>query len=505
MLACFVAASGAVKSAEWVPLVIHPVKDAATLELLRAVLKEPDPVVRERALEALALVRDPADAANARVLLNADFEATRQQAAKTAATLGVPLNTAQRAAAARIRPAGAPASATDFLRSTNALVLARGLRSLSAEDVRQQSAAVLALLRRPEVVVQEEAVRAVQRGRLAAAAPDLLARLDDADEGLRLAASEALAVMFDIVSRPALTTAMGRRLELDPSSFVRRVAGLTLVALHDAPAQAALLRLLKHERGVTRVSAARAVGVWGEASLAAELHPLLSDREDLVARAAAAALGQLKNANSKAPLLAAFEARGPVVQERAAWALGELKSTEAVPALIALLTTTNEPLKTSIVLALGKTGDKRALPPIRQVLQQIPASNNLPKAREAAFIALTGAGDKLAIPRAIQIVTFPVVPPVPGAGPSFDETPVRNEALRYLAAVGDKVTGAALLAAIKDGLDREMRPVVAETLGKLLGKKYQPTPDETYRPYFVESRTPYPSKSVPPPGALVVP
>lgn len=42
----------------WVSLILHPVKDAATLEMLRAALKEPDPVVRELALDALAIIRD---------------------------------------------------------------------------------------------------------------------------------------------------------------------------------------------------------------------------------------------------------------------------------------------------------------------------------------------------------------------------------------------------------------------------------------------------------------
>lgn len=491
--------------AAWVPLVMHPIKDAPTHEMLRAALKEPDPVVRERALEALALIRDPADAASVRALLNADLEATRQQAAKTASALGLSLTPAQRAAETHARPAAPARVASDALRGTNTLELVHGLRSLDAEAARQQSAPLLLLLRRPEVVVLEEAARAIQRGRIATAAPALTALLDDADEGVRLAAAEALAAMFDSVPRPGLTGPMIRRMELDPSSLVRRVAGLTLVALHDDAAREALLRLLRHERAVTRASAAFAVGAWGEPVLAANLHPLLSDTDERTARAAAVALGRLKNSESKAPLLAALLARGPFVQERVAWALGELKSTEAVPALIERLATTDEALKTSLVLALGKTGDKRALPPLRQVLLQISFANNLPHAREAAFVALTAAGDKLAIPRAIQIVTTPVVPPPPGGGPSFDETFVRNEALRYLAAVGDKTTGAALLAAIKDGLVRDMRPTVAETLTKLLGRDYQPIPDEDFRGYFVESLAPRPHKSVPPPGAAIVP
>ena len=37
----------------WTSLILHPVKDAATHELLRAALTESDPLVRERALEEI--------------------------------------------------------------------------------------------------------------------------------------------------------------------------------------------------------------------------------------------------------------------------------------------------------------------------------------------------------------------------------------------------------------------------------------------------------------------
>ncbi|MBM3877814.1 MAG: HEAT repeat domain-containing protein [Verrucomicrobia bacterium] len=493
--------------AAWVPLVMHPLKDAPTHEMLRAALKEPDPVVRERALEALAFIRDPADAGAVRSMWTADLEATRQQAAKTAAVLGLPASPAQRAAELRVKPvvSAPPASAVATLRSTNLVTWLRGLRALDDAAARQHAAAVLASLARPEVAVQEEAVRAVQRGKIAAAIPELLKRLDDPDEGLRLASADALAAMFEDAPRADLTAAMVRRLELDPSGQVRRMAGLTLVAIHDAPSQGALMRLLRHERGMTRASAALATGAWGDAKLASELHALLEDREDLVARSAASALGQLRNPDSRAPVLAAFESRGPVVQEQAAWALGELKHTNATTVMTAKLTTPHETLKTAIVLALGKAGDKRALPSIRQVLVQITFDINLPRAREAAFTVLTDAGDKLAIPRAIQIVTLPVIPPPPGGGPSFDEPFVRIAALRYLAAVGDRATGNALVAAVKVPLPSEIRPAVAETLGKLLGGSFQPVPDETFRSYFVESVAPREHKPAPPLGVVAVP
>jgi HEAT repeat protein len=216
-------------------------------------------------------------------------------------------------------------------------------------------------------------------------------------------------------------------------------------------------------------------------------------------------LGQLRHPGSKPPLLAAFLVRSPAVQERVAWALGELKSTEAVPALIEKLTTKDEALKTSLALALGKIADKRVLPPLRRILQDIPATDHLPRAREAALMSLTALADKPSIPRALQIVATTVIPPVAGGGPSFDESYVRAAALQLLAALGDKTTGAALVAAIKEQIPREIRPTMAETLTKLLGKPYQPLPDESYQTFFVESLNKWPAKAVPALGAAQVP
>lgn len=490
-------------AAIWIPLVTHPLKDAPTHELLRAALKEPDAVTRERALDALGLIRNPADATHVRALLNAELATTRAQAARVAGALGVTLNAEQLTAATRTRPAPAPATKLpDSLRTTDVHTLVHALQGLDSAGAQQHSALVLPLLRRPELVVQEAAVRAVQRGKLATAIPELLSRMEDPDEGLRLAACEALAAMFDVAPRPALVTAMVRRLEVDLSSQVRQAAGLLLVALHDPPARDALLGLLQHPRGMTRASAAIALGAWQEPALAAPLHPLLNDREDRVTRAAANALGQLRNLSSKPPLLAAFLVRSPAVQERVAWALGELKSTEAVPALSEKLTTKDEDLKTSLALALGKIADKRGLPPLRRILQDIPATNHLPRAREAALLSLTVLGDKPSLPRALQIVATTVIPPVAGGGPSYDDNFVRAAALRLLAAVGDKTTGAALVAAIKDQVPREIRPTMADTLTKLLGKPHQPIPDESYQSLFVESLNKWPGKSVPALGVV---
>ena len=215
--------------------------------------------------------------------------------------------------------------------------------------------------------------------------------------------------------------------------------------------------------------------------------PLLADTEDLVARTAGEALGQLKNPQSKAPLLAQLPARKPFVQEKIAWALGELRATEAIGALSKLLVTEQENLKVEVVRALGKTGDKAALPFLRQVLFAISVTNLMPRPRVAALEALQEARDKASIPRAIDLVTKLVVPPPPGGGPSHDDNAVRATALRLLAALGDKATGVALLAAFTDLAPREIRAVVAETYTTLTGRVYVPLPDEDSRPHFVES------------------
>ena len=75
------------------------------------------------------------------------------------------------------------------------------------------------------------ATDAIARGRISAAGPDLLKLLEDPDEGLRLAACQASAILFRELPRTELISTMVRRMELDPSSQVRNTAGLVLVAL----------------------------------------------------------------------------------------------------------------------------------------------------------------------------------------------------------------------------------------------------------------------------------
>ncbi len=492
----------------WTPLVMHPMKDAATHDLLRGVLAEPDPVVRERALEALALAKSPADVVLVRKLREAAFEATRQQAARTAVALGEPLGAREAATTAATRRmvpvAGGPTLAV-AVRSGDALGIAGALRRLEATEIGGGAAAVLALLDHAEIVVQEEAVRAVQRGLLVQAGPKLLQKLADPDEALRRASAEALGAMATKLAGAETIAAVVKRMEFEESSLVRQAAGNVLVARHDEASLAALRKLLSHARGVTRQAAVQAWGAWGDAELAREIEPLLGDSADLVARTAAESLGQLKHPASKAPLIAALPGRSPFVQEKIAWALGELRAAEAIGALTKLLGTTQETLKVEVIQALGKTGDKAALPPLRQVLASISVMHLMPRTRVAALEALLEAKDKLSLPRASALVTDLVVPPPPGGGPSHDDNSVRVAALRFLAALGDKNTGVALQAAFKYMAPRDIRPAVAETYTRLLGRTYVPLPDEDSRGYFVESLRIRDRVDLPLPGVKVQP
>jgi hypothetical protein len=100
------------------------------------------------------------------------------------------------------------------------------------------------------------------------------------------------------------------------------------------------------------------------------------------------------------------------------------------------------------------------------------------------------------------MVTTPVVPPVPGAGPTFDEDFVRIAALHYLSTVGDRTIGTALLAKDQWYAPRGLRAELAATLSKLLGQAYRPVADEDYRRYFVETITPRPPTVLPPLGVV---
>jgi len=436
-------------------MILLPVKDAATHEMLRASLRDHDPLVRIQGLVALATIRDPADTPAIHALETDPVATVRDQAGKLPPPATVPL--------------AAPANPADWLGSSN-------------------------------VLRRQIAVDAIARRHLTELGPALPALLGTPDSVLRRHVCEALGQL-----RAGQSAALATQLAHDDDPLVRRAAAEALLALHTDAAEGALVTLLKHDHAPVRLEAARALGNWAQPGVALSLHPLLADTEPTVARTAAEALGKLANPESQPPLLTQFPNSPVSVQERIAWALGEFKTAAAAPVLLPFLKSGPEQLEASVAEALGKIGDKQAIPPVRKILVEMKTHGAL--ARQRAVEALRRLGDRESTKRALQLLTDKVVPPPPGATEwSYDSDAVRAEALRYLGFAGDAQVAAEFMGKLKDLPSWQLRQVLIATLAQLTGKTYRAEFTVDARRYLIESLTGefYP-KSPAVPGVVEIP
>lgn len=415
----------------WEPRIEHPVKDEATVAMLRAATAERDRVVREMAEEALAFIADPA--------------------------------------------------------MTNRI---SRLPELSRADWSDRE--VLQQLNAVDLWQLETAVREVGRRRLAEAEPVLVRLLDDADERVRRATAAALTQL-----RRGAMAAL-KRLEVEPSRRAREALVMVLLAVHDAPTRQGLLSLVRHPRWETREAAVWALRDWGDRDLALVVAPLLRDPHVSVQTAAAEALARMRHPATERALLEGLDHVAPVVQPVVVRALGELRSVAAIPRLGDWVTSTNDALAAASVEALGKIPDEQVLPLLRRPIERI--FNQQVTVRPLAIRSLrergvTGLADRMA-----QIVADRVVPPPPMMPePMHDSVEARQEALRYLQQFGQRSHAEYILARIESKPPAELRLLLAETIGRLTGQRFEPVPDENYRRYFVESLTPW-ERPVPPGG-----
>jgi HEAT repeat protein len=184
------------------------------------------------------------------------------------------------------------------------------------------------------IAVRTEAARALGflGAQAAAAIPELLGLLRDADEGVRCQAAESLGMV-------------------------------------DGPAPevlAALVGLLTDVSGPVRTSAAKSLGTLKKEAAQAvpALLPLLQDREEPVRQAAADALRQIGvlNGEHTAQLVEGLASPDTAVRAETAEALGEIgaQAADATPALVEALTDPNDRVRAKAVEALGKMGEAAA-------------------------------------------------------------------------------------------------------------------------------------------------
>lgn len=170
----------------------------------------------------------------------------------------------------------------------------------------------------------------------------------------------------------------------DPSPSVRATAASSILDLPDEESAANLIPLLSDKDEFVRREAAYALGKTRSRSAVASLiERLLTDKQDGVRGAAAVALGDIADASAVSTLAAVLSSQvvltgskknskskkeqNPFVLRAAAHSLGQIGNRDAVPALIAALQNekTEDDVRRESAGALGLIGDPSSIPALR--------------------------------------------------------------------------------------------------------------------------------------------
>ena len=179
-------------------------------------------------------------------------------------------------------------------------------------------AALLSVLKDPDVEVRRAAVRSLANFEDPATVAAFREALHDSDAEIRSAAVEALGNLHDAASADAIAA-----LIKDPNKDVRANAIEALTDLELTVAPAGLLDALRDSDADVRQHAAEAVGHFEDARAVPQLRIMLDDPNGDVRESAVEALGEIRNQEAIDALIVALKAQDPKVRQAAADALGK--------------------------------------------------------------------------------------------------------------------------------------------------------------------------------------
>ncbi len=257
-------------------------------------------------------------------------------------------------------------------------------------------------LKKGDVFTRRSAAFALGKCGIAAAGRinDLIAALEDSDEGVREAAAFALGELGPLAE--SATPALGKLLQNDPTPVARRGAACALGMIgRGAEEGGEVLRHALADRDPrVRQNAAWALGQLGRPAVAksvSELRKLLHDVDLLVRRDAVQSLAMGgEDARAAADdLLPLLQDEDPALRIRAATALGKIgvSAHRAAPPLLAILgdVRADKDLRRNALEALSQTGGF-GLAPAVEPLRQLLADTD-PAVREFAALGLFRAGE----------------------------------------------------------------------------------------------------------------
>ncbi|HEU5135447.1 MAG TPA: HEAT repeat domain-containing protein [Steroidobacteraceae bacterium] len=220
------------------------------------------------------------------------------------------------------------------LKDTNKLVRAATLGALAKMDGPIEIEQVCALLRDPEIDVQNKAI-------------DVVIRAND---------PETIKYLIPVLK--------------DENEYARRAAVEVLNEIGDAKAVKDLLNAVADDDWWVRSRAADALGKIGGPKVVEAVLQLVGDQDEDIRRAAVEILNQTKDDRAVGHLIEATKDNDWWVSERAVDALAEIGSKRAVPRLVEMLGTTPPKSLPVVVRALGRLGDYKIVDAVLPMLSR---------------------------------------------------------------------------------------------------------------------------------------
>ena len=220
------------------------------------------------------------------------------------------------------------------LGDTNKLVRAATLSALARMDGPIDIEKVCALLRDPEIDVQNKAI-------------DVVIRAND---------PETIKFLIPVLK--------------DENEYARRAAVEVLNEISNAKSVKELLEAVSDDDWWVRSRAADALGKIGGPRVVEAVLQLVGDQDEDIRRAAVEILNQTKDDRAVGHLIEATKDKDWWVSERAVDALAEIGSKRAVPRLLEMLDTTPPKSMPVVVRALGRLGDYKVIDSVLPLLSR---------------------------------------------------------------------------------------------------------------------------------------
>jgi HEAT repeat protein/beta-lactamase regulating signal transducer with metallopeptidase domain len=321
-----------------------------------------------------------------------------------------------------------------------------------AQDTLQRSAVARTLasaLKDDDEGVRLAAIQALQSREERSIVPDLIPLLSDPSLEVRRAVVEALSGMPD----PRAIAALLQALRSDADAGVRELAAQALGNIDDERAVSGLTAALKQER----IPAVRRKIVWalGEIQSSAAMQALgdaLRDDDAEVREHAAWGLGEIRAKNAVPLLIPLLRDSNAKVRRNVAGALGELKSMDALDALVAAIADSDAEVRQHVVSALGSLESARTVPALTRALRDV----NVDVRRQA----ISAIGDIEGIDRAPRELVEAL---------TDADVEVRESALHALGHIKDAATLGAIIPLTRSGQPSAVREAAIEALTEFEG------------------------------------